>query len=178
MIDQQQQQQQQHQEQQSEKTPSQDEAIRSRLLFKLGIQKPPTADTNAAISTVADPDTVTMLRRSVFRQSLNDSLEERLRTPRRASRKRLVQFDADVMVQPIASHKNYSKRIKKTLWTGREELQDNAYRNQAEFAAEGFDIEKVLEDEDMYIDAETGELVHPYWIEGQQTEEESEAPSS
>jgi hypothetical protein len=24
-----------------------------------------------------------------------------------------------------------------------------------------------LEDEDMYIDAETGELVHPYWIEGQ-----------
>ena len=178
MIDQQQ-----KQQSSSEKMPSQDQAIRSRLLFKLGIQKPPAADANAAIATV-DPDTITLLRRDdcpVFRQSLNDSLEERLRKPRRASRKRLVQFDADVMVQPIASHKNYSKRIKKTLWTDREELADNAYRNQAEFAAEGYDIEKVLEDEDMYIDAETGELVHPYWIEGQQqqeTEEEEEAPPS
>ena len=58
------------------------------------------------------------------------------------------------------------------------ELQDNAYRNQAEFAAEGWDYQKVLEDEDMYVDAETGELVHPFWIEQQQQEENSEEDSS
>jgi uncharacterized membrane protein len=158
-----------HQQPVPEKTP-QNEVIRSRLLFKLGIQKSLT-DANAIVASTPDPG-VNLLRRDdrpVFRQSLNDSSEENLRTsqPHRTSRKRLVKFDTDVLVQPIASHKNYSKRIKKTLWADREELQDSASRNQAEFAAEGYDFEKVLEDEDMYIDAETGELVHPYWIEGQ-----------
>jgi hypothetical protein len=107
---------------------------------------------------------------------LNDSEEEeRYRQQqggsrghvRRPSRKRIVQFVPDVTVLPIESHRGYSKRLKKTLWTDSEELQDLAHRNQLEFAAEGFDYKQVLEDEQFYMDAETGELVHPYWIDGQ-----------
>jgi hypothetical protein len=159
-----------------------DESIRSRLLNTLGIHKPPqhqpqqqpASASSTERSSDADSNNISIFgrdgRTDVFRQSLNDSHEENNRPThvRRPSRKRLVRFDGDVMVQPIASHKNYSKRIKNTIWTNTAEAQDNAYRNQVEFAAEGWDYQKVLEDEDMYIDAETGELVHPFWIEQQQ----------
>jgi hypothetical protein len=159
-----------------------DEAIRHRLLTSLGIRKTALSSSNGPTesrtdqpqsgSAGSDPRPAAgLLSRDApaFLQSLNDSHEEHSRKGhvRRPSRKRLVQFHTDVMVKPIASHKNYSKRIKQTLWADAEELQDNAYRNQVEFAAEGWDYEKVLEDEDMYMDAETGELVHPYWIENQ-----------
>jgi hypothetical protein len=171
---------------------SRDEAIRSRLLNTLGIHKPlqqlqqnqSATASSASTETRSDADSTSSSnnnnintplfgrdgRVDAFRQSLNDAHEEHNRPThvRRLSRKRLVRFDSDVMVQPIASHKNYSKRIKNTIWTDAVELQDNAYRNQVEFAAEGWDYQKVLEDEDMYIDAETGELVHPYWIEQEQ----------
>ena len=46
-----------------------------------------------------------------------------------------------------------------------DEISDNAERNRAEFAAEGWDWHSVLEDEDMYVDAKSGELVHPVWLE-------------
>jgi hypothetical protein len=160
--------------------PSQDDPIRSRLLNKLGIRKPSDEMRTNADNSKNDNnnDPLTLLRKfgrdSVFRQSLNDSREETNGPSRRPSRKRLVKFDREVMVQPIASHKNYSKRIKNTLWSDSAEIQDNAYRNQAEFAAEGWDYTKALEEEDMYIDAETGELVHPYWIEQQQQQQQQQ----
>lgn len=172
-------------------TTAQEDAIRQRLLNSLGIRKPPepsaavlpppsvaaAATESSSTDTsviVNDPLTHFKLhgRENAFRQSLNDSREEQQRREqqhqRRPSRIRLVRFDRDVSVQPIASHKSYSKRIKDTVWMGTEELKDNAYRNQAEFAAEGWDYQEALEEEDMYVDAETGELVHPYWIEQEQ----------
>jgi hypothetical protein len=109
------------------------------------------------------------------RESLNDSKEQQLAEElkkkkghrRIPSRKRIVQFDSDVIVQPIASHKAYSKRVRHALWTSPDELNDHVYRNTAEFMAEGMDWKKVLEDDDMYMDAKTGELIHPYWVEGE-----------
>jgi hypothetical protein len=100
-------------------------------------------------------------------ESLNDSREEQQRrTHRRVpSRKRIVHFDGDVVVRPIASHRAYSKRIRRTLWTSKDELNDHIHRNTAEFMAEGMDWKNVLEDDDMYMDAKTGELIHPYWVE-------------
>lgn len=55
----------------------------------------------------------------------------------------------------------YSKRVKDRLWTNAEELQQNAQRNAFEFAAEGWDWRTALEDENMYRDSVSGELIHP-----------------
>lgn len=125
--------------------------------------------TAAAVASPTNPSDVILLNKvpaPAHRVSLNDSKEQQKKGHRRVpSRKRIVQFDSDVIVQPIASHKAYSKRIKRTLWTSSEELNDHVYRNTAEFMAEGMDWKNVLEDDDMYMDAKTGELIHPYWVE-------------
>lgn len=47
-------------------------------------------------------------------------------------------------------------------------------RNRAEFAAEGWDWHSVLEDDDMYVDAQSGELVHPVWFEEDFDDEEED----
>jgi hypothetical protein len=130
---------------------------------------PPSAtpSTSPPPSNTADVILLNKVPAPAHRESLNDSKEhEQKRGHRRVpSRKRIVQFDGDVIVQPIASHKAYSKRIKRTLWTSAEELSDHVHRNTAEFMAEGMDWKTVLEDDDMYMDAKTGELIHPYWVE-------------
>ena len=69
------------------------------------------------------------------------------------------------MVVPIPSRHEYSSRIKKFLWSGAEELSETIERNRVEFASEGWDWHSVLEDEEMFVDARSGELVHPIWIE-------------
>jgi len=78
---------------------------------------------------------------------------------------RSIQFENEVLVVPIPSHHEYSDRIKKFLWSGTEEISENAERNRAEYASEGWDWHSVLEDDEMYVDAESGELVHPIWLE-------------
>merc|ERR1712003_276617 len=80
-------------------------------------------------------------------------------------RKRVVRFHADVMAKPIASHKLYSDRAKSQLWNSPQTINDNACRNWAEFETEGQEWENVLESEEMYMDATTGELIHPHWVE-------------
>ena len=83
-----------------------------------------------------------------------------------ATRRRIiVRFDNNVLVVPIPSRHAYSNRIKKAFWRDGSELRDIADRNRYEFASEGYDWNQVLEDEDMYVDAATGELVHPCWVE-------------
>jgi hypothetical protein len=78
---------------------------------------------------------------------------------------RRIQFASNVMVVPIPSRHAYSKRIKQAFWMDGRELQQTAERNRYEFASEGWDFHQVLEDEDMYMDAATGQLVHPCWVE-------------
>lgn len=156
-----------------------DDEIRARLLNTLGIRK--EADDRmgervlGGTSSSAATAVVSLLEQEgpQKRMSLNDSAEHRssnndnkgLLPKRRSSRKRVVKFDTDVLVQPIPSHRQFSKRIKRTLWTNREELQDMAHRNTVEYQAEGWDPSRVLEDDDMYVDATTLEKVHPYWVE-------------
>jgi len=72
-----------------------------------------------------------------------------------------VSFNAEVKVVPIPMRDEYSKRVKERLWTTAEELQLNAQRNAYEFAAEGWEWRTVLEDENMYRDSSSGELIHP-----------------
>jgi hypothetical protein len=72
-----------------------------------------------------------------------------------------ITFHSEVMVVPIPKREEYSKRVRDRLWSNPEELQVNAQRNSMEFAAEGWDWRTALEDENMYRDALTGELIHP-----------------
>jgi len=81
---------------------------------------------------------------------------------------RRIQFNSHVMVVPIPSRHSYSKRIKQTFWMDGAEIQETAERNRYEFASEGWDFHQVLEDEDMYVDAMTGQLVHPCWVEDEE----------
>jgi hypothetical protein len=87
---------------------------------------------------------------------------------------RCIQFENEVMVVPIPTRHEYSNRIKKFLWTASDELYESVERNRAEFAAEGWDWHSVLEDDDMYVDAQSGELVHPVWLQEHDLEEEEE----
>lgn len=73
---------------------------------------------------------------------------------------------------PIPSHNYYSDRIKRFIWSGAEELSKQVERNRAEFAAEGWDVNFVVEEDDMYIDANTGQLIHPVWLDEEEGEEE------
>jgi len=70
-----------------------------------------------------------------------------------------VCFDATVKVHPIPARSDYSTRMQAVLWTPQEEIQQNAARNQFEFAAEEWDYTKVVDDEDMVLYG--GERVHP-----------------
>ena len=83
-------------------------------------------------------------------------------------------FNNDVMVVQIPSHTDYSDRIKRFLWSNGREISENAERNRVEYASEGWDWHTVLEDDDMYVDASTGELIHPCWYDDVVMEDISE----
>jgi hypothetical protein len=70
-----------------------------------------------------------------------------------------VCFDASVRVHPIPARSDYSKRMRSVMWISNTEIQQNAARNSLEFAAEQWDVAKVVEDEGMVLYA--GERVHP-----------------
>lgn len=72
---------------------------------------------------------------------------------------RRVVFDTAVKVHPIPARSDYSTRMQAAMWISHEELQQNAARNQFEFAAEEWNANNVV-DEDKMIHFE-GELVHP-----------------
>lgn len=84
---------------------------------------------------------------------------------------RRVRFDNKVMVVRIPSRNAYSSRIKKALWRNKSELKDIADRNRCEYLAEGWEWRKAVEDEDMYIEAATGEKIHPCWVEDEEDKE-------
>lgn len=101
----------------------------------------------------------------------SDNLERRKRRSIvKEGRSRSVRFDNSVLVVPIPSRHMYSNRIKKTIWRNGNELRKNADRNRHEYSTEGWDWNKVLEDEDMYVDIATGEKVHPCWVEFEDTD--------
>eukprot|EP00529_Nitzschia_sp_RCC80_P029815 CAMPEP_0113454826 /NCGR_PEP_ID=MMETSP0014_2-20120614/8063_1 /TAXON_ID=2857 /ORGANISM="Nitzschia sp." /LENGTH=308 /DNA_ID=CAMNT_0000346243 /DNA_START=21 /DNA_END=947 /DNA_ORIENTATION=- /assembly_acc=CAM_ASM_000159 len=65
----------------------------------------------------------------------------------------------------VPTRAEFDPSTKRAMWTDAKELQDQIFRNKMEYQAEGGDPTQVLEDDDMYRDVLTGELIHPYWIE-------------
>jgi hypothetical protein len=90
------------------------------------------------------------------------------------SYRRRIQFNKNVMVVPIPSRHAYSKRIKQAFWMDGAEIQATAERNRYEFASEGWDFHQVLDDDDMYVNTATGQLVHPCWVEDEEYEDEDD----
>jgi hypothetical protein len=52
------------------------------------------------------------------------------------------------------------------MWSNSAEIRLNAQRNIREFAAEGWNWEKVLEEDEMYHDKFSNELIHPVHLGG------------
>jgi hypothetical protein len=77
-----------------------------------------------------------------------------------------VRFNTVVSGVKIPSRDQYSRRIKQTLWRDRYELSEMVERNTTEFHAENYDWHQVVLDDQMYVDATSGERVHPCHVEG------------
>lgn len=84
--------------------------------------------------------------------------------PRRTRR---LSFNEQVSVCLIPQRSEYSKRIKSLMWPTPDEFMRSAQRNSIEFAAEGWDWRKTLEDDHMYRCVATNELIHPVHVEHQ-----------
>lgn len=91
-------------------------------------------------------------------------LTGRKRTKSFARRSKLS-FSKDVIVFEIPSVRDYSPPHRGLVWQTPGELLANMRRNKAEFDAEGRDWRQAVEDEDMYVVEETGEMIHPCWVE-------------
>lgn len=85
-----------------------------------------------------------------------------------------VRFNTVVSGVKIPSRNQYSRRIKQTLWRDRYELNEMVERNTTEFHAENYDWQQVVLDDEMYVDATSGERVHPCHVEGSYYEEDDE----
>lgn len=87
-------------------------------------------------------------------------------------------FSEDVMVFEVPSHRDYSPEDKALVWTGMKEISKNARRNHSEFDLEGEDWRTVVEEDAMFEDAETGELIHPCWVDPSEFEDFSDDEDS
>lgn len=76
-------------------------------------------------------------------------------------RRRKICFNDSVKVAHIPMRSEYSERVRSRMWSNRYEIHENATRNAIEFQAEGWDWRTVTEDEGMFIDTSSGELIHP-----------------
>ena len=81
--------------------------------------------------------------------------------PRR-SRRRIRFCDASNNVTHIIpSHTSYSTTAKKQIWSSFDEISQNATRNKREYISEGRNPNCVVEEDEMYYDRTSNELIHP-----------------
>jgi hypothetical protein len=80
-------------------------------------------------------------------------------------KRRSVSLHKSVSVIPIPSRCSYSSNIREKIWSSSAELCANAARNTVEFASEGWDWRKVVEDEHMLLHQPSGELIHPIHVQ-------------
>jgi len=122
---------------------------------------------------------------TAFETKLNDESMIRRRENRSNRQRRLsfsdkdnspgsVRFNTVVSGLSIPSRNQYSRRIKQTLWRDRYELSEMVERNTTEFHAENYDWNQVVLDDEMYVDATSGERVHPCHVEDYNDSDDTE----
>lgn len=72
-----------------------------------------------------------------------------------------VSFDETVTVHPIYETDVYTPQMLDRMYTKREEIRINKLRNKREYAYDNNDWENATEENEMEVDDETGEYVHP-----------------
>lgn len=151
--------------------------IRLRLLTQLGFQQPTECfqnkrnrQPNETLGRSRSFDT-TINDRSTFDSKYDSSLTVASSSSSHGSAdsssreqsinrcRRSVSFDDTVHVTLIPSRRDYSERVRRYLWPDPIELKENASRNCYEFASEGWDWQKVVDDSEMYNIE--GEKIHP-----------------
>lgn len=70
-----------------------------------------------------------------------------------------VRFCGMVRVCLIPHRNAYPSNVRSRLWTPRNEIRKNAVRNTLEYAAEGWEVNGVVEDDDMVLCG--GQRIHP-----------------
>ncbi|CAB9524575.1 expressed unknown protein [Seminavis robusta] len=76
-----------------------------------------------------------------------------------------VHFDPQVSVIPIPTRHDYSNRIRGFLWDTPAQMQTNILRNTLEFSADGWDWNRVLEEDAHYFNPTTCQYIHPIHLE-------------
>lgn len=127
--------------------------IRSSLLFKLGIP-------DKQAYRIVPVEHACATAPSAMKKS---HVKRRSRVEQKDDAK--VVFNEKVSIKMIPTRNDYSSRIREYLWYDTSDLKKNVYRNAYEFAAEGNDWRRVIEEDDMYISGKTGELIHPVHIQ-------------
>lgn len=72
-----------------------------------------------------------------------------------------VRFQDTVDLVVIPSHRDMDASTIEKIWTSIDEVQVNMHRNSMEYHADGRDWQDATEEEDMILDHETGDYVHP-----------------
>lgn len=135
--------------------------IRSRYFYKLGvIQSKPVSSLAASINKrrTLKPSHYEVLKNDLGQVDPTLSIHSR---PQHATNntKGKVCFKSNVTVHEIPHAKDYSIRTRESLWMTPEELEETAYRNCIEFAAENWNwLEAVEEPEFVLVQ---GTLRHP-----------------
>jgi hypothetical protein len=130
-----------------------DDHIRARLLRTLGIRsgQQKTQGPKRALSSHSRLIKIVPTHQPLKNHDMS--------TPSKKSSR--IQFNCNVSVVPIPSHSRYSDRIKKQLWSNSKEISMNARRNIREFSSEEWNWEKVVEEDEMFLDTQSNELIHP-----------------
>jgi glycerol-3-phosphate dehydrogenase len=102
---------------------------------------------------------------SLTLSSASAEMDERSTSVRSEDSSRKLRFNEQVEVCFIPKRDEYSKRIRVHLWHSPEEMAAAAHRNTIEFAAEGWDPQNCMEEENMYRCLSTNELIHPVHVE-------------
>mmetsp|Transcript_15529 Transcript_15529/g.24139 ORF Transcript_15529/g.24139 Transcript_15529/m.24139 type:complete len:171 (-) Transcript_15529:97-609(-) len=135
--------------------------IRSSLLFKLGIpDKQAYRIAPVEQACAAAPSAMKNSSRLKRRSSTDNAVDEA-----KDGDNAKVAFNENVSVMMIPTRNDYSSRLRGYLWYDTSDLKKNVFRNAYEFAAEGNDWRRVVEEDDMYISGKTGELIHPVHIQ-------------
>ena len=100
----------------------------------------------------------------------NDRKNKRSKSIAKRANQAKLTFTPQVKVFEIPSRQSYSNLEKSRMWRGLTEIRMNARRNRAEIEWEGEDDwRNALEEDDMYKDEETGVIIHPCWVEDEES---------
>lgn len=123
-----------------------------------------------------DDDSPSTLSEPPLCITTNCILANKKKTPKKSIKKSLykscIQFNPQVTVIPIPSHKTYPPEIHNALYLSRTEMSVNTIRNTREFIYEGWNWTNVIEEDGMYRSKVTkgpwvaGVLVHPAHVGG------------